>query len=148
MDKVVRDVVWLGLTTPAWSPVGRKDITDMEFLPEEWGVWIPHWVLQPGGICTEKMNTHNIWLWKPVELTPRRDRGLRETKTLLSKGTCKNSFTLSPSTEAVVWKVPESYVQIYWLNFRACAGTRAICLNFLWCWRHGWVAFFCCSPST
>ena len=58
--------------------------------------------------CTGKTSLQNVWLWKPVGLPFRRDRGLQETKTTPLKGTGRSSHGPSSSKEAEVWQAPVS----------------------------------------
>lgn len=54
---------------------------------EKWGS-DPHWALPTLGICTGKMNPHNTWLWKLVELKSRRASGYNEIESPPLKSSC------------------------------------------------------------
>lgn len=57
-----------------------------------------------------KRSPHNIWLWNPVGIMPKRVEG-RLT------GLCTNSLALSSSTDTVVWEVSELHgEELNWLS--------------------------------
>ena len=89
-----------------WATNGRI-ITIVEGLPKEQQVWAPHWASQPW-VLTRKIRLQNIWLWRPVQLTFGRARGLWKIEAPLLKVMHKISHTPRPRKETVIWKEPGS----------------------------------------
>ena len=59
---------------------------------------------QTSGSYTTKLSFQSVWLWKPVELTLGRPRGLWEIEPLLLKSTHKISHIPRPREEGIIWK--------------------------------------------
>ena len=75
--------------TPRWATHNQEENTIAKVLSKEQGVQAPHQSPQPGSFCTKKTSPWNIWLWRPVQLTFRRARGLWEIDSTL-KGHAQN----------------------------------------------------------
>ena len=85
-----------------WPTNGR--ILKLAEVPQGATGLSPTLSFQTLGSYTAKLILQNVWLWKPVELTLGRPRGLWEIEPPLLRCTHKISHIPRPREEAIIWK--------------------------------------------
>ena len=79
----------------------------VKLLPKQHRVWALHQDPQPGGPALRRQAPQVSAFENQWGLCSGQPEGYKEP-TLLLKGTCETSLTLSPGTEAAVWRAPGS----------------------------------------
>lgn len=92
-----------------WQPTSGRNITTVEILPEEWGVWAPHRASQPKKPAPGR--------WAPITSSFENQQGVYmgelkgcwKTKTPHFKGSSSSLLAPSPDLQALAWKAPGLY---------------------------------------